>query len=379
MKTSVFADPIARLRLMAIAVAAFLSGGCLVAPPTEDVQARDGLVRAGTLERAQVVASALDRLAPGVLERVPDSRRCRLEVWVQDVPALYEHQADAYSDADGFFAEQAGRIHLRDGSDHIERTLAHELVHASLGPSWKSLPGTLEEGLCDYVSTLLCPDAAGRLAAGRLSSAAFATGGLSLDVDLAEPATERAGEHDVCWSARLRLEGEPRVNVDPFRVFDLEAGLSSTALSGVQKKAYYGIAYLLVRRIAERVGLEGLHELCLRANAEGLDQIPAERVLEAAGLGLDRAGLRGAILAAFGPAELEALVGSHPEFLAATVARYLAPLVPLSGLREELESLEAFVAVTRTSSRGLAIASLAPFGDEIAAAVVRERPAGIGR
>lgn len=361
-----------RNRLLAVVVAAFLSGGCLVAPPATEARSREGVVRAENVERAHAVADALERLVPEVLALVPDTRRAGLEVWVQDVPALYEHEASAYSDADGFFAAHSRRIHLREGPDHIERTLAHELVHASLGPSWRTLPGTLEEGLCDYVSTLLCPEAAGRLAAGRLSSAAFATGGLVLDIDLAAPATDRPGEHDVCWSARLRLEGEPRVSVDPFRVFDLEAGLSSIELSASQKKAYYGIAFLLVRRIGERAGLEGLHELCVRAREQGLEHVPAERILEAAGLGLDRASLRAAIETAFGPRELEALVSAHPEFLASTVAHYLAPVNPEANLQDELETLEAFVTVSRGKSRGLAIASLAPFGAEIAHAARRE-------
>jgi hypothetical protein len=346
----------------------------MVAPPREHSVAREGVVRAATKAEADRVARALDDLRPQVLALVPDARRLELEVWVQDVPVLYEFQADAYSDADGFFAEGPGRIHLREGSDHIERTLAHELVHASLGDSWRSLPGTLEEGLCDYISMQLCPNSAARLSAGRLSSAAFATGGLVLEIDLAEESTDRPGEHDVCWSARLRLEGDPRVTVDPLRVFDLEAGLSSSDLSSSQKKAFYGIAFLVVERIARRVGIEGLHEMCERANAEGLDQIPAERLLEAAGLGLDRAGLRTAIELEFGPREIEELVRAHPEFLASTVAHYLLPLERDGNLRNELETLEAFVAVSGPRTNGLAIQSLAPFQGDIEQAFLREWP-----
>ncbi len=370
MKTSVRAAPVARIRLAAIAASAFLLGGCMVSPPLEHALAREGVVRAATRSRAEEVALALDLLRPQVIAMVPDARRLDLEVWVQDVPALYEFQASAYSDADGFFAEGARRIHLREGSDHIERTLAHELVHAALGDSWRSLPGTLEEGLCDYVSTRLCPSSAARLSAGRLSSAAFATGGLALEIELANPAPDRPGEHDVCWSARLRLEGEPRVSVDPLRVFDLEAGLSSSELTPSQKKAFYGIAFLVVERIARRVGIEGLHQMCEQANAEGLAFVPAERLLEAAGLGLDRQSLRSAIEAEFGAAEIEELVRVHPEFLASTVAHYLRPLGLEGDLLDELETLEAFVAVSGPKTRGLAIASLAPFENEVQQALV---------
>jgi hypothetical protein len=356
-----------------------LLGGCLVAPPSQQSQAREGLVRAPTQAAAERVARALDSLRPQVMAFLPDARRLDLEVWVQDVPALYEFQASAYSDADGFFAEGPRRIHLRQGSDHIERTLAHELVHASLGDSWRSLPGTLEEGLCDYVSMQLCPESAARLSAGRLSSAAFATGGLALDIDIAEAAVDRPGEHDVCWSARLRLEGEPRVTVDPLREFDLEAGLSTRDLTPSQKKAFYGIAFLVIERIARRVGVDGLHGLCEQANAQGLDQIPAERLLEAAGLGLERSSLRAAIELEFGPREIEELVRAHPEFLASTVAHYLRPLDLEGGLLDELETLEAFVVVSGPRTHGLAIRSLAPFQGEIEQAFRHEWPQLAGR
>ncbi|MDZ4771533.1 MAG: hypothetical protein SGI72_00210 [Planctomycetota bacterium] len=379
MKSPVSASPIAHARFVAIAAAALLTTGCMVAPPVEHTVAREGVVRASTYARAARVAKALDALTPQVQAFLPDTRRVDLEVWVQDVPALYEFQASAYSDADGFYAEGARRIHLREGSDHIERTLAHELVHASLGESWRSLPGTLEEGLCDYVSTRLCPESAGRLAAGRLSSAAFATGGLALEIELAEPALDRPGEHDVCWSARLRLEGEPRIVVDPLRVFDLEAGLSSSDLSPAQKKAFYGIAFLVVERIADRVGIEGLHDLCVQANAQGLTQVPAERLLEAAGLGLDRASLRAAIEAEFGPREIEELVRAHPEFLASTIAHYLRSLGLERDLYDELMTLEAFVAVRGPKTRGLAISSLAVFENEVLAAIAADRPEFAGR
>ncbi|MBL8857231.1 MAG: hypothetical protein JNL28_01825 [Planctomycetes bacterium] len=374
MKASVPAGPIAPLRWAAIAATAVLAGGCMVSPPREHTRAQEGVVRAASPLTAERVGQAFDRLLPGVLALVPDSRRRDIEIWVQDVPALYEFQSSAYSDADGFYAHSARRIHLREGSENIERTLAHELVHASLGRSWETLPGTLEEGLCDYISTLLCPDAAARLSAGRLASAAFSTGGLVLDIDLALPSTDRPDQRDVCWSARLRLEGEPRIDVDPLRVFDEEAGLSSSDLTPSQKKAYYGIAFLVVQRIADRVGIEGLHQLCVNARREGLSQVPAERLLEAAGLGLERADLRAAIEEAFTPREIAEIVRAHPEFLASTVAHYLGPVGLEREILDDIVQLEAFIAVSGPAGRGLAIASMEPFRSDIEHAVRRSGP-----
>src|SRR5689334_5743432 len=281
MKAPVFAAPSGRCLSVPVAAFALLSG-CQVSPPAASEVAREGMVRAADPLVAGEVAHDLDALLPRVLALLPDTRRSPLEVWVQEVPALYAFKTSAYSDADGFFAEGAQRIHLRAGSDNIERTLAHELVHATLGPSWRTLPGTLEEGLCDVVSARLCPDAAARLAAGRLSSAAFATGGLVLDVELQMPATERNNVLEACWSARLRLDGEPRLRLDPLLAFDVHAGLSTTDMPGEEKKACYGLAFLVVQRIVERNGFEGLHDLCVRAADAGLDTVPVAELLDAA-------------------------------------------------------------------------------------------------
>src|SRR4029079_15466059 len=131
MKALVFAARTGKLLGMPVAVSALLSG-CQVSPPAVREGARAGMVRDADTLVAGEVAHDLDALLPRVLALQPDTRRSPLEVWVQEVPALYAFKTSSYSDADGFFAEGAQRIHLRAGSDNIERTLAHELVHATL-------------------------------------------------------------------------------------------------------------------------------------------------------------------------------------------------------------------------------------------------------
>jgi hypothetical protein len=377
-------------RLIAVsATAAALLSGCQVGPPKEREVAQEGVVRASDRLLAIEVGRELDELLPLVLEILPDTQRRPLEVWIQEVPALYAFKTSAYSDADGFYAEGAQRIHLREGSDNLRRTLVHELVHATLGPSWRTLPGTLEEGLCDVVSARLCPDSAPRLAAGRLSSAAFATGGLVLDVDL-ETRTgrrgggnggelgalnhgadggENGGENQVCWSARLRLDGEPRLRIDPLRAFDVRAGLSTSDLAPEEKKACYGIAFLVVLRIVERNGFEGLHDLCTQAEAEGLASVPAGRLLAAAGLVASTLSFRTAIDEAFGPAELHELVRAHPEFLVSTLTRYLGPMSAVTGAVEGLDDMSARVSVAGSTRSGIAVPTLAQWRGRVEAAL----------
>jgi hypothetical protein len=343
--------PLVRPRAGWALAAVLLAGACQVVPPAHRTAARSGVVRADSDERAVDVASMLDRLAPEVLARVPDSRARPLEVWVQESPALYRFSLSAYDDADGFWAASPSRIHLREHADNLERTLAHELVHASLGRSWSALPGTLEEGLCDALSAELCPSSAARMRAGRLSSAIFATGGLVLDLELALPAKLHPLGVEVAFHARLRLESDPPAEVDPLEVFHVAAGLSSSDVPAEQKKAYYGLSYLVVERILARHGVEGLHELCTEARREHRREIPRERLLAAAGLEPDAESLRAALLEAVGPRELVELVRMHPGFLVETIEHFLDPWLVTAGPDALLAGLDAELAIADTETR----------------------------
>ena len=333
---------------LVLAVALAL-GACQVAPPRQRVAADAGTVRAGTRAEAERVAALLDRLAPQVRALLPGGPRGALEVWVQPAPVLYRFATSTYGDADGFYAAEPRRIHLREQADDLERTLVHELVHASLGGSWRTLPGTIEEGLCDALAADLCPESAARMRAGRLAGAAFATGGLRLDLDVALP---RAGDPEdelgavrLGLHARMRIEGDPACAVDPLDVFRVEAGLSSARLAPERKQAFYGLAYLVVDRILAREGLAGLDRMCRAAEAEGRAQVPTARLLAAAGLDGEVASWRGALLEALGPAELGALVRMHPQFLVAALVEFFAPHYDRAGFEAALPALEARLAL----------------------------------
>jgi hypothetical protein len=264
----------------------------------------------------------LERLSPRVVEFLPDSACRAREVWVQAAPTLYRFSEAAYEEADGFWSESHARIHLRESAHSLARTLAHELVHSSLGQSWEALPGTIEEGLCDVVSVLLCPEDSVGMRTGRLSAAAFATGGLELEVELYLPAEPSFASLQVGCLSRLRLQGDVRPGFDPADVFTIPAGLSTTELPTNDKKALYGLSYLLVDRLVERIGFAGLHGLCLRATREGLDEVPAEWLLEAAGIAPFGPGAwREALREAIGRPELQTLVELYPDVLLDSAGR----------------------------------------------------------
>jgi hypothetical protein len=313
-------------RTLTLAAACFGLAACLARPPGEEASARLGTVRAATRARAEEVARLLDDLAPRVEASVPDARLEPLEVWLQETPTLYAFRTSAYSDTDGFWAEGVRRIHLRERADQVERTLVHELVHASLGPVWNALPGTIEEGVCDHVAAMLVPDSAPRLRAGRLSTAALALGGLGIDVELwLEADTGIVLANGVL--ARVRLVGDPPEAVDPEDVFVVEAGLSTSHASAGARRAFYGLGFLIAERIAARGGLDALHAACAAAEAAGEEKVPVAWLRSAAGLEPGVEAWRAALLDALGPAEVREILRLHPEL----VVRALCDLVEVEG------------------------------------------------
>ncbi|MCA9001198.1 MAG: hypothetical protein KDB61_04690, partial [Planctomycetes bacterium] len=121
--------PSPRLSL-GLALAALLPA-CLVAPPSAQVYSKSGVVRGASTTEAQVLADQLDQLRPRLLRSMPGTRDVpNLEVWIQDTPGLYAFPSSAGGDAEGLWAESHDRILLARNADDLERTLAHELVHA---------------------------------------------------------------------------------------------------------------------------------------------------------------------------------------------------------------------------------------------------------
>jgi hypothetical protein len=281
-----------------VAAASIGSASCQALPPPARADARAGVVRAGSPEEALEVASALDELLPEVITALPDSRPRELEVWVQREPALYRFPpSSAYREADGFFSDRLARIHLREGADDVRRTLAHELVHACLGKSWRALPGTIEEGLCDVFASRLCPAAAPRLRAGRLLAAGLALGGFDLEC----PAAESRGElHFVQHVFSPERRTDP---LDPLDVFRSHAGRSTAAMPSDTKKALYGLAFVVAERIADRRGFEGFHALVESSTRKTDAEEVFETYLDAAGLTRNPEDWRRAVSEAVGPIE----------------------------------------------------------------------------
>lgn len=338
-------------RAVRLALGTLFLVGCQALPPEHGVVSRAGPVRARDAARAGEVARLLEELGPQVVAALPNARARRVEVWVQESPALYRFASSAYQDADGFYCDATGRIHLRERADSLERTLVHELVHAHLDGAWNALPGTIEEGLCDHISAELCPESRSRLRVGRLTSAAFALGGLELELDVQWPAHEHPSGTGIGFHARLRLESEPPLDIDPLGVFDRQAGLSSTDLAPAHKKAYYGLAFLVVRRLAEREGLARLLERCEAAREDDRPKLTRREMLAAAGLREDAASWREALARELTSDDLRELVRLHPEFLVSSLDEFLAPCATREELERAFERVHASLSVRGGEAR----------------------------
>lgn len=301
---------------------------CLATPPKVSLDSGVGIVRAASHEEARSITELLAGLRPSVPDHLPGSRAPQgLEVWVQDKPHLYHAVLENNAEAEGLYAPGHERILLSRNAEDLARVLAHELGHSALDGTWGPLCGTMEEGLCDVLASQMVPAQATRLRAGRLSSAALACGGLRLGIQVRDSRPRQGARRG--WSATILLTSEEQTPEDPLDMFHVRAGLSSTRVQPSVKRGYYGLAFL----VAERIGIEGLHSLCIRATREGFDQLPRAWLLQEASLNEDPNAWRRAAAASLGKEELRALVAMYPASIAGALASRLSDLPGTPGER----------------------------------------------
>lgn len=274
----------ARLATFAAAVAvAVLHPACVVPAPPVEQHHELGLVRAEDRYHADLYAEMVERIQPLVRDVLPGTLDRSTEVWIQERLA---HGVGSSTPANvkGFTLIDAnmhrGRIHLRQDNEFPSWFLTHELVHALLGPEWRCMPGVLEEGLCDLVAAELNPECAPRIRALRAIEASIFFGKMKIMVAHTDPRDrERV---DSIWFHYDRGPSELEV------AQVLEPG--TLALKKRFERVpdtLYGLGFLVAHRIRDRVGYDGLFELCTGALGEGLPTVPVERVLEIAEMDTD--------------------------------------------------------------------------------------------
>ena len=277
-----------RPRALAVVLGTALAAGCLAPPPPIVVETPFGDVRAETRDTAIEIAELLLRLAPEVQAHLPGSQDRSIDVWVQDELRVYRHKNRPES-VRGFtlLADEfdARRIHLQ-ADRNAPWYLAHELVHALIGTSWSTLPGILEEGLADVIACEVNAEHRGHIRAHRLLNASAFTNGIELELAYRVPAGDVASDGlELRRSMLLRIT-EPVAVGRAREILTMSRSQLHHRWPDIPE-SYYGIAWLIVSRIHERVGLEALHDLCRRAEAEGHSLVPIDWLFDAAELDLD--------------------------------------------------------------------------------------------
>jgi hypothetical protein len=172
-------------------------------------------------------------------------------------------------------------IALVRGLPDSELLCAHEMAHLYFSELHSYFPQVIEEGICELQAEMVTP------AEKRFTSLVVLAAQSYLDD----------------FTIRVKgLEGKRSLAMFVESVHSIEEALAITndellASSTRARAADYGLGWMIARLI----GWEGLVELVRRAKFEGLEQVPLDRVLQAAGLfPLDQEHLRVAFMRSFG-------------------------------------------------------------------------------
>lgn len=270
---------------MALLAVALLVG--CAATETATVSTSHGAVTAAVEGQARWVADELVRMHDAVRVLLPGSRDVAVDVQLvdfEDDPALRDRPGVV-----GLAAPDAQRIRLRAGldRDRLRYALAHELVHALLGPDWDPLPAIVKEGLCDVVAIELVPEAAAYIRARRLFDASLAFGGdMALEVLYFEPTAGRRAQLVIPLGDTSDAETPHRTPLQALALAGRGMHLSDRLADG---DALYGYGFVIVERIVRAEGdYEVLGDMARTASEVGHDVVPAEWLLAAADLGVDR-------------------------------------------------------------------------------------------
>lgn len=293
-----------------VAAIELLGAACAtIEPPPIAVRREWGVARASTEAASRRLAEHVDAVLPAVRARVPGLPirpvDVRFVAEMRDAPRFAKGTSTPF-DLEG----RAIRIHgerwieLGEREDALleRRVLVHELVHDGLGPEWDPLPHFIEEGLADEVGLSVVP--VGSTAANLERVLLLATvlrGGLVTDAAGAPlglgPAALLAHPGATLDVKLLDARAVPTVR----GALHIASSREAFALDPATYVAMVAVGGLLVSRI----GPARLRTSCLRANARHERVLPAEWLLDAAGLPSDTSdpAWERAVLELYGPLE----------------------------------------------------------------------------
>ena len=260
---------------------AALAGGCASNPHaglTATARTNQFTVHAADQATAERVLAGCEAVAPSVLAGPTSGPGGPLEVYCVPVDRCYGEGRNLTSGDAELRVVQCIEIDIGREFAWERFVIAHELAHAWLAPEWNVLPQMLEEGLADLAGERADPQAGvcRRLFHGlRLVTWA----GIGWPYVL-----ERDGEKE---AGMLHL-GKPEQGLPELGAMLELDGRNFHDVGGEQNEnLLYAVGYALVQQI----GVPKLAQLCARARTANLTQIPADWVLEEAGLARDSGSL----------------------------------------------------------------------------------------
>jgi len=243
----------------------------------------------------QQVASAVHAALPGSADQPVDVRIVAKMEHVQWGGATYT-------------THSARWIELPDEepSDRLKATLVHELVHFQLGDDWATLPGVLEEGLCDSIAQAIVPSVA---ALERAEYAVMLATAVDGSFCFEGPRITGRGKDAVFGRELATYTVRAPIDVDELPSFEEALRYQSADLEPIRAQGIRGVLDALGYTIVSRVGVDELHALCLRARIQRMRIVPSRWIFQAARIEPeDRAAWRSAVRSMFGDAEKLALL-----------------------------------------------------------------------
>lgn len=297
------------MRTLTSLLLASLLGGCALAPHRGQWVAASSdwfTVHARDAATAERVLAECEEARPLVLTGFTTGDPRPLEVWAAPVDREYGEGFNWTRGDPELRRFEYVEIEIGRELFWERYVIAHELAHAWLDPLWNPLPQILEEGLADKLGERVDPETGvyRRLHHG-LELLSWTGVGF--------PLTWRDADGRRAGGALHLTPLDPGLPEGLAGMLELD-GTTYHHVGGERNRMLlYAVGYALV----EQIGVPALRGLCERAASEGRGTVPAEWVLEAAGLHLetDRLwGIRGMRL--IGEAEERALercrVGDGP-------------------------------------------------------------------
>lgn len=262
-------------RALLVSLSALLLAACAGTPQPLEYTAQDRtiLVRAEQQEDAAALLALTQELYPKVAQSPHMLPLRPLELRVRRQSGRYSAGANRWKGDLRQRRESWIEVQLGSDPQQYRWILAHEFTHYLLGDEWLPLPMIVEEGLCDLVAEQLDP-ATG--AQRRMSHAVLLASWLGPGLSVTR--TDRATGRMETITLRVNIDREEMPSVVSMLRFD-ERSYHSIR-DPKQNQLLYAFGYLLVSRI----GIEKLSALCAQAREAGVDAVPPEWLLAAAGV-----------------------------------------------------------------------------------------------